>query len=164
MVFREESCLSRAGKYAILCQEVLTEPACDRPEPWIKGWWAGAYGMTHDSRTQTAPQCQPARFLLAMAELGAGQPLGLFDPLVLDEQSVALEPGGTLLMYTDSATDLTDAQQEHLGLERLGEIARANRDGSDQFFCERLWAELTAYRGASVQFDDVALVAIQAKE
>jgi serine phosphatase RsbU (regulator of sigma subunit) len=48
-----------------------------------------------------------------------------------------------------------------LDLERLGEIAQASRDGSAQSFCERLWAELTAYQGTSTQFDDVALVAIR---
>ena len=101
---------------------------------------------------------------VVVPERGLGQPLGLLDSPELDEQSVALEPGAMLLMYTDGATDLTDAQDKRFGPERLREVARASRDGSAQGFCDRLWAALAGYQGSSVQFDDVALVAIHAQE
>jgi sigma-B regulation protein RsbU (phosphoserine phosphatase) len=95
---------------------------------------------------------------------GVGQPLGLFEDPFLDEQSIEVEPGGSLLMYTDGATDLTDPWGDCFGPERLRAAARASRDESAQAFCDRLWAALTQYQGSSTQFDDVALVAIQAKE
>jgi len=123
--------------------------------------------------------CRQARFTYARAghelplrlsqagevvapQRGVGQPLALFDSPALDEQSIALEPGDVLLMYTDGATDLTDAQGTRFGPERLREAARASRDGSAQGFCDRLWAALAGYQGGSIQFDDVALVAIRA--
>lgn len=95
---------------------------------------------------------------------GVGQPLGLFEDPLLDEQSIEVEPGGSLLMYTDGATDLKDPRGDCFGLERLRTAARASRDESAQALCDRLWAALTQYQGSSTQFDDVALVAIQAKE
>lgn len=95
---------------------------------------------------------------------GLGQPLGLFDSPELDEQSVALEPGTTLLMYTDGATDLRDAQGTRFGPERLREAALASRGGHAQGFCDRLWGALAGYQGSSTQFDDVALVAICTQE
>jgi sigma-B regulation protein RsbU (phosphoserine phosphatase) len=101
---------------------------------------------------------------LVVSPRGFGQPLGVFDSPTLDQQSVALEPGGTLLMYTDGATDLTDVQGKRFGPERLREMVRASRNRSAQSFCDRLWAGLAAYQGNSVQFDDVALVAIRAEE
>jgi sigma-B regulation protein RsbU (phosphoserine phosphatase) len=100
---------------------------------------------------------------VAVPERGLGQPLGLFDSPELDEQSIALEPGTTLLMYTDGATDLIDAQERRFGPERLQEVVQTSRHRSAQAFCDWLWAALAAYQGNSSQFDDVALVAIRAK-
>jgi serine phosphatase RsbU (regulator of sigma subunit) len=123
-------------------------------------------------------KCPQARFTYARAghelplylteagvtepERGLGQPLGLVDSLELDEQSVTLEPDTTLLMYTDGATDLTNAQGERFGRERLQAAALACGGGSAQALCDRLWTALAAYQGSSTQFDDVALVAIRA--
>lgn len=95
---------------------------------------------------------------------GLGQPLGLFPDPAVDEQSINLEPGATLLMYTDGATDVTNSEGDRFGLERLRAEALAHRGTIAQTFCERLWSALEAYRGTSDQFDDVALLAIQALE
>jgi len=101
---------------------------------------------------------------LVVPALGLGQPLGLFDAPALDEQSVALEPGDMLLMYTDGATDLLNTQGQRFGPQRLEDVARASRGGSVQAFCDRLWDVLVGHQGSSVQFDDVTLVAIRAEE
>jgi serine phosphatase RsbU (regulator of sigma subunit) len=97
------------------------------------------------------------------AERGIGQPLGLFDDPDLEERSISLEPGATLLMYTDGATDLMDPQGIRFGPDRLQEVAQASRSGSAQAICEQVWAALDQYRETAAQFDDVALIAIQAK-
>lgn len=99
----------------------------------------------------------------AAAERGHGQPLGLFDAPDLEERSMGLPPGSALLMYTDGATDLTDPQGTRFGLGRLRDVARTNRAESAQAMCDQVWAALDRYRGASAQFDDVALIAIQAR-
>lgn len=92
---------------------------------------------------------------------GLGQPLGLLDLPELDEQAISLEPGATLLMYTDGVTDLTDLQGNRFGQERLRAAARACLPGTAQAFCDRLWATLLNYQGNSQQFDDVAMIAIR---
>jgi len=88
--------------------------------------------------------------------------LGLFDAPDLDERSIGLPPGSVLLMYTDGATDLTDPQGTRFGLDRLREAVCASRAGTAQAICDRVWDVLDRYRGSSAQFDDVALLAIQA--
>jgi sigma-B regulation protein RsbU (phosphoserine phosphatase) len=98
---------------------------------------------------------------VVVPEHGLGQPLGLFDSPELDEQSLGIDPGTALLMYTDGATDLTDVQGKRFGPERLRQVVRASADGSAQAFCDRLWLALAEYQGSSTQFDDVALVAIR---
>jgi serine phosphatase RsbU (regulator of sigma subunit) len=96
------------------------------------------------------------------AEVGIGQPLGLFDAPELEERSITLQPGALQLMYTDGATDLMDPQGARFGLERLRAVAQLSRSNTAQAFCERLWSALDEYRATSAQFDDVALVAIRA--
>jgi serine phosphatase RsbU (regulator of sigma subunit) len=95
-------------------------------------------------------------------ERGIGQPLGLFESPSLDVQSISLEPGSTLLMFTDGATDLTDPTGARFGPEQLRSAAQANVGGRAQTFCDRVWAALAEYQGNSAQFDDVALIAIRA--
>jgi serine phosphatase RsbU (regulator of sigma subunit) len=125
-------------------------------------------------------ECRQARFTYARAghelplyvtgarvvvpESGTGQPLGLFDSPDLDEQSVTLEPDTTLLLYTDGATDLVNAQGVRFGKERLQAAALACENGSAQALCDRLWTTLEEYQDGCTQFDDVALVATRAGE
>lgn len=98
------------------------------------------------------------------AQRGVGQPLGLFDPPELEERSITLEPGSTLLLYTDGATDLTNPQGDRFGLERLRAAAQASPNSTAQALCEQVWSTLDEYRASAAQFDDVALVAIRARE
>jgi sigma-B regulation protein RsbU (phosphoserine phosphatase) len=97
-------------------------------------------------------------------ERGAGQPLGLFDAPDMEERSITLEPGAIVLMYTDGAIDLTDAQGKRFGRERLWAAAHSSRSGSAQALCDRVWATLSECCGTRDQADDIALVAIQAVE
>jgi sigma-B regulation protein RsbU (phosphoserine phosphatase) len=92
-----------------------------------------------------------------------GQPLGLFGSPAMDEQSLVLEPGDLLLLYTDGATDLTNEQGQRLSRERLVTMVQASRSDCAQAVCDRTWAALSDYQAASPQFDDVALVAIHAQ-
>jgi phosphoserine phosphatase RsbU/P len=94
---------------------------------------------------------------------GFGQPLGLFDSPGLDEQSVALPPGATALIYTDGATDMRDPAGGRFGPERLQAAIRASLSGSAQAVCDGVWNALAEYQGSSEQADDVALVAIRAE-
>ncbi len=98
-----------------------------------------------------------------LAAHGQGVPLGLFDNITLDEQTVSLSPGNALLLYTDGATDMTDSTEDLFGIERLQAAAcAAGHRCTAQRLCDEIWRELAAHRGTAVQADDVALVAIRA--
>lgn len=94
---------------------------------------------------------------------GRGTPLGLFSDITIDEQVIPLYRGSALLLYTDGATDMTDADVNLFGIERLQTAVRSAKPGyTAQRLCDEVWRELAGHRGASVQADDVALVAIRA--
>ncbi len=101
--------------------------------------------------------------MVAPAAHGHGVPLGIFDAVVLDEQTIPLPPGSAILLYTDGATDLTGPEGILFDLERLQALAQASLNGRPaQALCDEIWRGLTAYQGNSSQDDDVALVAIRA--
>jgi len=91
---------------------------------------------------------------------GVGQPLGLFEELLVDEASLDLVPGSMLLLYTDGVTEAVDAQGEFFGDERLlAALQSINGTGPDQT-CEAIWSALQAYQAGASQEDDVTLLAV----
>jgi sigma-B regulation protein RsbU (phosphoserine phosphatase) len=89
-----------------------------------------------------------------------GMALGLWEDVTLDERSVTLPEGSTLLLFTDGMTDCRDPQGEPFGLERIKqELAGLHRRNAQQT-CNHLLETLKAYQAGSKQDDDVTLVAV----
>jgi serine phosphatase RsbU (regulator of sigma subunit) len=89
-----------------------------------------------------------------------GQPLGLFDELLLDESSLSIPHGATLLLNTDGLTDGSNPEGEQFGSERLERMLSglAGRDG--QQVCKELLDTLVGYLAGSEQDDDITMVAL----
>jgi len=90
-----------------------------------------------------------------------GLPVGADDEILLDEQTVPLSPGSTLLLYTDGITDVLDSEGKQLGFDQLGQIVLAHRERSAQAVCDALLKMATRHRGETPQYDDITLVAVQ---
>jgi serine phosphatase RsbU (regulator of sigma subunit) len=90
-----------------------------------------------------------------------GMALGLWDTIKLDERTITLPPGSTLLLFTDGLTDCRDSHGEAFGLERiktkLSDLAEINA----QQICDHLLKTLIDYQNGSKQDDDVTLVTIR---
>ncbi|MGD0004283.1 MAG: SpoIIE family protein phosphatase [Anaerolineaceae bacterium] len=93
---------------------------------------------------------------------GTGQPLGLFDNPLLDEQLIPFPSGSTMLMYTDGATDMTNPAGISFGQERLRAAFTGGLTGTAQDLCDHVWKDLSVYQAGCTQADDVALVAMRA--
>jgi phosphoserine phosphatase RsbU/P len=89
-----------------------------------------------------------------------GQAVGMFDELLLDENSVALPPGGTLLMFTDGLTDCRDPQGQDFGHARVREALAGLKGQSGQQVCDALRDVLAGYQFGAPQDDDITLVAV----
>jgi phosphoserine phosphatase RsbU/P len=90
-----------------------------------------------------------------------GQLLGVLPELVLDEQHVILPAGGTLLIFTDGATEAMDADGQMFGRERLRAALRANHAGRAQSICAEIWRAVQTFSGDQPAHDDVTLVAVK---
>jgi serine phosphatase RsbU (regulator of sigma subunit) len=93
---------------------------------------------------------------------GQGQLLGILDDPIIDEQTVIIPAGGTLLLYTDGMTDVRNPEGDPFGFERLRSEVSALTGLPAQEVCDRLLEKLRAYQGNTMQDDDVTLVAVHA--
>jgi sigma-B regulation protein RsbU (phosphoserine phosphatase) len=91
-----------------------------------------------------------------------GMALGLWDTVTLDERTITLPPGSTLLLYTDGMTDCRDTSGESFGLERIKTTLSGLSNINAQQVCDHLLGTLINYQDGSKQDDDVTLVAIRA--
>ena len=91
-------------------------------------------------------------------------PLGLKAGIVYPSYSLRLQPGDTLLQYTDGATDAFSPDGEQFGLERLRETFRDLAERRTEDLPLRLQEALLAFSGSGVQYDDIGLMAVHMKE
>jgi sigma-B regulation protein RsbU (phosphoserine phosphatase) len=88
-----------------------------------------------------------------------GMPLGLMPSAAPHgELSVALEPGDTLVIFSDGVTEAQDAAEEEYGEGRLVELLRASAGEPPQVLIDRITAAIDAFAGGAPQFDDITLL------
>ena len=92
-----------------------------------------------------------------------GMALGLWDDIVLDENSITLPNGSLLVMFTDGMTDCRDPKGIPFGLERIKKTLENLSKINAQTGCDELFDTLMKYQDGSKQDDDVTLVAVHAK-
>jgi sigma-B regulation protein RsbU (phosphoserine phosphatase) len=89
-----------------------------------------------------------------------GMSLGLWDVITLDERKVKLEPGSTLILFTDGMTDCRDPKGVSFGLDQIKSTLSGMTSLPAQQVCDKLFNTLMDYQNGSPQDDDVTLVAI----
>ena len=92
-----------------------------------------------------------------------GMALGAWDDIILDEETITLPPGSTLLLYTDGMTDCRNPEGEQFGLEGIKDLLAGYVDLSAQKVCDQMLQTLKDYQQGAKQDDDVTLVAVHAK-
>jgi serine phosphatase RsbU (regulator of sigma subunit)/FixJ family two-component response regulator len=89
-------------------------------------------------------------------------PLGLFPKPALDTQTVTLQPGDPVLLFSDGVTEAMDGQHEMFELERLTRFLAAHPVASAQALCDQIVEAVAAYRDPAPQWDDITLLAVRA--
>ncbi len=90
--------------------------------------------------------------------MGVGQPLGLYAKVALDEQEVAIRPGGMMLFFTDGLNEAVDESGEQFGLERVVRLMQSSRGESAKVICRRLWSAVKEYSHVAPHQDDFAVL------
>lgn len=92
-----------------------------------------------------------------------GMALGLWEDIVLDENSLTLSKGSVLVMFTDGMTDCRDPKGTPFGLERIKQTLANLSEINAQTVCDELFRTLMEYQSGSKQDDDVTLLAVHAR-
>jgi sigma-B regulation protein RsbU (phosphoserine phosphatase) len=130
------------------------------------------YGVV-DMRTQELTYARAGHeepFLLRAGSVqrlgGRGRFLGLLESqeMALSEETVALEPNDRLVLYTDGFIDALSPEQEPFGVERFERLLGSHAQLAPDELCAKAFQVLTAYRGTTEQFDDMAILVVQVKE
>ncbi|GAB3344368.1 SpoIIE family protein phosphatase [Marilutibacter aestuarii] len=94
-------------------------------------------------------------------DVETGPPLGFEVSADFPRWEGRLEPGMTLLAYTDGVTEAFDAGNVAFGMEGMIASIGAGRDARDQ--CEHLIADVHAYAHPAAQ-DDITVLAIRLRQ
>jgi sigma-B regulation protein RsbU (phosphoserine phosphatase) len=97
------------------------------------------------------------------APCGLGHPLGILDEPQIDEQSLMLTPGTTLLLYTDGVSEAMDASGNLFGRKHLAELLESQHQSAAQELCDDLLETILAFEHNEHPTDDVTVVAMQAE-
>ncbi len=81
-------------------------------------------------------------------------PLGLFDDVVYESATLALDAHDTLVLSTDGVVEATSERGEQFGFGRM-EASLASGSTSPEEVCDRLLADVRAHVGAAPQNDDL---------
>ena len=90
-----------------------------------------------------------------------GQPLGLFNEPLIDEQTLDLPSDSLLVLYTDGIPNALNKQNEMFGLENFLAAISGEKNQPAQELCTHVLEAMDAFRGEEDPYDDVTLVAVK---
>jgi len=92
-----------------------------------------------------------------------GMPLGLYPNREYEESIVSIEPGTSLILYSDGVTEMQDSDKMHFGNERFYQILGAQKNLKPKEVIEGIEKELELFKGKMKQADDVTIMVLQYK-
>lgn len=92
---------------------------------------------------------------------GGGPLVGMFGRLDLVADTVTIQPGDRLVLYTDGITDAASPAGDRLGIERFRELASGNFVGNAQDTCVAVIDSVLAFQGDAEPADDLALLILR---
>jgi sigma-B regulation protein RsbU (phosphoserine phosphatase) len=90
-----------------------------------------------------------------------GVVLGLFDSASFEEETLKLEPGDLIVLFSDGVTEAMNAEGEEFTDDRLIACANAHRGEAPQQVLEALLADVQAFCAGEAQSDDVTAVLVR---
>jgi phosphoserine phosphatase RsbU/P len=86
--------------------------------------------------------------------------LGMMANVPFETDTITVESGDRLLLYTDGISEAVDSNGAEFGMERIEQTAIQNTDASAQDLVDRLITGVESFRGEAYQNDDMTLVVV----
>ena len=101
---------------------------------------------------------------VTMLQGKANLPLGVFPNTHFEQQSCVLEPGTTLLLYTDGLTEAKNVARNQFGREGIDKILKCYMSGKDsslETLVKSLCEAAHKFAGEAPQSDDLTILAVR---
>ncbi|MFZ1728635.1 MAG: PP2C family protein-serine/threonine phosphatase [Bacteroidota bacterium] len=102
-------------------------------------------------------------FLIEWSENGSHYPLGMVQETVYHEESLQLQPGDVLVLYTDGIVESTNETDEEFGIRRLRDTVRLNATHSAQDILFQIITQAQEHHGGANQYDDVTMMVLRVR-
>jgi phosphoserine phosphatase RsbU/P len=90
-----------------------------------------------------------------------GLPVGVFCEQQFSSQTVRLQPGDSMLLYTDGLSEARDIHDAEYGIERLTKLLRDARASSPQAMINVCLEDLKTFSGGARKSDDLTIMAVR---
>lgn len=90
-----------------------------------------------------------------------GMPLGIDENQTYSSVPLKLEPGDSVLLYTDGVPDAIDREGEFFGMDRLMDVLQANADKDPQEMLAAVHGAVDDFSAGGPRFDDLTLVGMK---
>lgn len=87
--------------------------------------------------------------------------VGVIDDIEYQKDTLQLEQGDTLFMFTDGVTEATDAAYNEFGIERLGDILSQHSHSNCQQIVEAVKKGVKDFVGETEQSDDITMLVVK---
>jgi sigma-B regulation protein RsbU (phosphoserine phosphatase) len=90
-----------------------------------------------------------------------GLPVGVFSEQEFSSHTLRLQPGDSLLLYTDGLSEARDVHGAEYGVERLAKLAPAIRASSPRAMISACLEDLKRFSGGARKSDDLTIMAVR---
>ncbi|MCI0436486.1 MAG: serine/threonine-protein phosphatase [Gemmatimonadetes bacterium] len=91
----------------------------------------------------------------------SGPALGIVPDAHFDQQTLLVEPGDTVLVYSDGVTEALDRDGNEFGEAGVERLVLAHRTESATTICQRLVAAVRQHAGGMPLVDDVTVLCLR---
>ena len=100
----------------------------------------------------------------SLLPLTGGIALGVVPDMPYQQQSIRLDPGDLMFLYTDGVTEAMNEEGEEFGVERLQEVFASNPPSSTKEANEAVFSAVSDFAGDTPQSDDITCLAVSRSE
>jgi sigma-B regulation protein RsbU (phosphoserine phosphatase) len=90
-----------------------------------------------------------------------GMALGVVEGFPFEQRTLELQPGDSMLLYTDGVPDASNEGHEQFGMERLRRVIFERRMAPLAVMVSALERAIAELTGGATQFDDIAMLAVK---
>jgi sigma-B regulation protein RsbU (phosphoserine phosphatase) len=120
--------------------------------------------LTYSNGGHDAPMLVRPDGSSELLALTGGVALGIAPDIEYPSHTVQLEPGDTVLLYTDGITEAMNGDGEQFGVKRMHEVFAANAPENSEQAAKAMFEAVKEFVGETPQSDDITCLVLRRDE